>query len=273
LAESRRLSTKRNKTQPRPVVFAQDTMSSSSVIFVVASLAVVSALVVQRTVDPFAHPEEAAVKMWEMEDQWNEIAVRFVKVAHAGCANTVGVCNTLADQMHNDRDAKQAEADFHKVCEPYSMDLMHKLGGVRATDSVNKYFKGVCYQMPKAHRGKREQLMWHRLVCAATHDKLVRRMLRQKTSLADEKVSEGLPTKDSEVAVDIAKESCNDLWLNYIAKAEDHVVKTKWESNWKLTPFELAQRWAHRDVENRGIPDPYKASGAHTNMKLEPRIR
>lgn len=235
-------------------------MSSRTAMLLLASLTVVSALVVQHTSqyevlnypsnDPFAQPEETAKKMWEMEDQWNDYAVRFVQHSHLDD-------KAHADAAHDERDCKKAEEEFHNVCEPYTVQLMQKLGGVRATDSVNKYFKNVCYHMPKRHKGQQELQLWHRLVCAASHDKLVRRMLDAKTATAHEKLVEGLPAKDNEISADIARDSCADLFQNLIAKADDTVKTNAWRRDWQLTMQEHMRRQEDNDFKREGLTRPY----------------
>jgi len=239
-AEGRRLFTKIHNADWRFLVFAQDTMSSTSVILLLASLTVVSALVVQRSDDPFANPKKAAKKMWEMEEQWNDIAARFVEHAHVGAGTKYQSYSAVEARgdysaMHDKRDCEKAKADFQTVCQPYTLELMQKLGGVRATDSVNKYFKNVCYAMPKFHKGKKEETDgFHKVMCAASHDKLVRRMLNAKTATAQEKLDLGLPTKDSEIAAGIARDSCGDLWNELVVKVDDKVSLTQWKNDWNV---------------------------------------
>jgi len=222
-------------------------MSSTSVILLLASLTVVSALVVQRSDDPFANPKKTAKKMWEMEEQWNDIAASFVQHAHVGHSGIrqwqkYDVSGDYSG-MHDMRDCEKAKADFQNVCQPYTLELMQKLGGVRATDSVNKYFKNVCYAMPKFHKGKKEESDgFHKVLCAASHDKLVRRMLNAKTATAQEKLDLGLPTKDSEIAAGIARDSCGDLWNELVVKVDDRVSLTQWKDDWEVSFQEKFRR-------------------------------
>lgn len=242
-------------------------MSRSSMILLLVSLTVASALVVERSDDPFARPDKLAKQMWEVEDQWRDIAVRFVKNSLYGKNRGAASHGRFLYDGAMDRDEtdeRKTQDDFHNICEPYTIALMHKLGGVRATDSVNKYFKNVCYHMPKAHNHKKDEGRWHKLVCAASHDKLVRRMLTAKTALAQERKMEGLPTDDSEIANGIAKDSCTDLFQNLIAKEQErHIKESSWRSNWGLTEQQLMLRQARQqaaEITHHGQPGSIQRS-------------